>query len=201
MVTRIGENQSRKVKVRIISATNRDLRAIIASGRFREDLYYRLAVATLSLPPLRTRQCDIPLLIEHFLEKIALQTGCPVKTASVHLRQALTVYPWPGNIRQLKNVLESMCQLTESSILDISDLPPELQKTDSAQLLPNGITGLKAQEREIIIATIDRYGGNLRQAARALGIARSTLYEKMRNYGIRRAFISSNEDTYPESQA
>lgn len=193
IVTRIGESRARKVSVRILSATNRDLRAVIASGRFREDLYYRLAVATISLPPLRTRQCDIPLLAEHFMDKLAQRAGTPRKQISAELRQALTLYSWPGNIRQLKNTLESMCQLSEDSTLHLSDLPPECRQASSASAPPR-LTGLRARERETIIATIEEHGGNMRQAALALGIARSTLYEKMRAYGIRRGAFVADED-------
>lgn len=197
MVTRIGESRARKVSVRIVSATNRDLRAVVASGRFREDLYYRLAVATLSLPPLRTRQCDLPLLAEHFMDKFAQRSGGPRKQISADLRQALALYSWPGNIRQLKNTLESMYQLSEEATLHISDLPPELQQPDSIAPAPR-LPGLRARERETIISAIEEHGGNLRQTALALGIARSTLYEKMRAYGIRRAtFVADEYGTGP----
>jgi transcriptional regulator of acetoin/glycerol metabolism len=193
IVTRIGESRARKVSVRIVSATNRDLRAVIASGRFREDLYYRLAVATLSLPPLRARQCDIPLLAEHFMDKWVQRTGGSRKQISVELRHALTLYSWPGNIRQLKNSLESMCQLSEDAYLHIDDLPPEFVQSNDDAPSPR-LTGLRAREREAIIAAIEEHGGNMRQAALALGIARSTLYEKLRAYGIRRSAFVTDED-------
>lgn len=196
IVTRIGESRARKVSVRIISATNRDLRAVVASGRFREDLYYRLAVATLSLPPLRARQCDIPLLAEHFMDGLALRSGGPRKQISGELCQALTLHSWPGNIRQLKNTLESMYQLSEGPMLGLSDLPPEFQLSTSSEVPTPRLTGLRARERETIIAAIEEHGGNLRQAAVALGIARSTLYEKIRAYGIRRgAFVADEYGT------
>lgn len=193
IVMRIGESRARKVSVRIISATNRDLRAVIASGRFREDLYYRLAVATLSLPPLRSRQCDIPLLAEHFMDRLAQGAGTSRKQISAELRQILSLYSWPGNIRQLKNVLESMCQLSEDITLRLADLPPECLQASGEAPAPR-LTGLRARERETIIAAIEEHGGNMRQAALALGIARSTLYEKMRTYGIRRGAFVADDD-------
>ena len=193
-VTRIGESRNRKVKVRIISATNRDLSTLVAQGRFREDLYYRLAVATLSLPPLRSRQCDILLLAEHFVEEFARRTGTPVKTISAQVREALCQHAWRGNIRELRNTLESMCQLSEDDTLQLADLPAEFGLSKSEHR-PIPFVGLKAREREAIIAAIDEHGGNLRQAARALGIARSTLYEKMRLYGIRRSFLADGTAT------
>jgi transcriptional regulator of acetoin/glycerol metabolism len=196
VVTRIGESRSRKLTVRIISATNRDLRAVIGNGRFREDLYYRLAVATLSLPPLRSRQCDIPLLAQRFVERFSQRTGTPVKTLSAELRQALSLYAWPGNIRELKNTLESMCQLADGDTLDLDDLPPECRGLGAESEVPK-VAGLKAREREMIIFAIDQNGGNLRQAAQALGIARSTLYVKMRAYGLRRSFVANDDMLEP----
>ena len=193
-VTRIGESRNRKVKVRIISATNRDLSTLVAQGRFREDLYYRFAVATLSLPPLRSRQCDIILLAEHFVEEFARRTGTPIKTISAQVREALYRHTWRGNIRELRNTLESMCQLSEDDTLQLAGLPTEFGLSKSEHR-PIQFVGLKAREREAIIAAIDEHGGNLRQAARALGIARSTLYEKMRLYGIRRSFLADGTTT------
>ncbi|WP_322049415.1 sigma-54-dependent Fis family transcriptional regulator [Paraburkholderia sp. J67] len=197
IVTRIGESRARKVTVRIISATNRNLRAVIGEGRFREDLYYRLAVATLSLPPLRSRQRDVPLLAEHFVERFAQRTGTPAKLISAELRQALSLHAWPGNIRELKNTLESMCQIADGDTLMLDDLPLECRSED---VQPEGpkLAGLKARERESIIAAIDAHGGNLRQAAQSLGIARSTLYVKIRAYGIRRSFVT-DDDSKPLS--
>jgi len=192
IVTRIGESRNRKVKVRIISATNRDLNTLVTQGRFREDLFYRLAVTTLSLPPLRSRQCDIPLLAEHFVEEFARRTGTPAKAISAEVREALCLYSWRGNIRQLKNTLESMCQLNEGDTLRATDLPSEFRPSEETEHRPIAFIGLKAREREAIIAAINEHGGKLRQAALALGIARSTLYEKMRVYGIRRSFSATD---------
>jgi transcriptional regulator of acetoin/glycerol metabolism len=192
IVTRIGESRTRNVNVRIISATNRNLRAVIGDGRFREDLYYRLAVATLSLPPLRARQRDITLLAEHFVERFAKRSGTPAKMISAELRQALSQYSWPGNIRELKNTLESMSQLADGDVLDLADLPLECRGPGVVSEVPK-LMGLKARERETIIAAIDEHGGNLRQVAQTLGIARSTLYVKMRAYRIRRSFIADGD--------
>ncbi|KWR90623.1 sigma-54-dependent Fis family transcriptional regulator [Cupriavidus sp. IDO] len=193
IVTRIGESRQREVKVRVISATNRNLRAVIGDGRFREDLYYRLAVATLSLPPLRARHCDIPLLAQHFVERFAQRSATPAKMISAELLQALSRYSWPGNIRELKNTVESMCQLADGGdMLGLDDLPFEYQGQENELEKPK-LSGLRAREREAIVAAIDEHRGNLRQAAQSLGIARSTLYLKMRAYGIRRSFITDED--------
>lgn len=188
IITRVGENKTRKVNVRVISATNRDLRNEIARGLFREDLYYRLAATTLSIPPLRARQRDIPILADHFLQSLEQKYGGNGKTVSSSLYQALGAYPWPGNIRELRNVLESMWHLSDGSVLDVDDLPPEYRDSEFGAP-PRQLTGLPGKERDAIIAAIDQCGGNMRQAAITLGIARSTLYEKIKIYGIRRGGV------------
>jgi transcriptional regulator of acetoin/glycerol metabolism len=196
IVTRVGENRTRKVAVRVISATNRELRTEIARGLFREDLYYRLAATTLSIPPLRARQRDIPILADYFLELLEQRYGGPSKIISNGLNQLLSMYSWPGNIRELRNVLESMWHLSDQAILDIDDFPPEYRDSGLDESIPQ-FAGLRGKEREAIIAAIESHAGNMRQAALALGIARSTLYEKMKAYGIRRgAEIVASEHAY-----
>ncbi len=195
IVTRVGENKTRKVTVRVISATNRNLRNEIGCGLFREDLYYRVATTTLSIPPLCARQCDIPILAEYFLEGLEQKYGGDGKTISSILHEALSVYPWPGNIRELRNVIESMWHLSDGNLLDIADLPPEYHNKHFDVSPTPRPTGLRDKERAAIIATIEEHDGNMRQAALTLGIARSTLYEKMKAYGIRRGgVIVTNED-------
>lgn len=196
IITRVGENKTRKVTVRVISATNRDLRHEISRGLFRDDLYYRLAATTLSIPPLRARQRDIQILAKYFLEDLEQKYGGGGKAISSDLDQALSAYSWPGNIRELRNVLESMWHLSNGNLLDIDDLPLEYNDNQLDVPSPSLPTGLRGKEREVIIAAIEEHGGNMRQAALTLGIARSTLYEKMKAYGIRRGGIIVTNNLY-----
>ncbi|MBI4693263.1 MAG: sigma-54-dependent Fis family transcriptional regulator [Gammaproteobacteria bacterium] len=182
VVSRLGENRTREVRVRIVSATNRDLRADVMGGRFRQDLYYRLASTTLPLPPLRARQRDTVLLAEHFIAQLHARDGGERKVLRSDLLDALNRHPWPGNIRELRNVLEGMWFLADSNELTPGDLPPDFVPPERPPLAPGG---LKATERAAIEDAIERHGGNMLRAARDLGIARSTLYEKLKAYGIR----------------
>jgi transcriptional regulator of acetoin/glycerol metabolism len=187
IVVRVGSNKERKVNVRIIAATNRDLRAEIAAGRFREDLYYRLKVIALNLPPLRDRDEDIDLLVSYFLEQFSQQYRKPVPMVDDRLKAAFHVYTWPGNVRELRSVLESMFVFNMSDTLGLSDLPNDISET-----LPQAVFGAKnigeghlyAVERKAILAEISRQGGNLTKVAQGLGIARSTLYKKIEKYGL-----------------
>ncbi len=184
VVTRLGENLGRQVRVRILSATNRDLRADVMAGRFREDLYYRLASTTLPLPPLRARQRDTSLLAEHFIEQLHARHGGERKTMSAELLDALNRHLWPGNIRELRNVMEAMWFLSESRELTLEDLSLDASATEALPRAPSA-TGLKALERAAIEDALACHGGNLCRVARELGIARSTLYQKLEYYGLR----------------
>ncbi|MBH2043470.1 MAG: sigma-54-dependent Fis family transcriptional regulator [Comamonadaceae bacterium] len=181
-VIRMGDNRERKVSVRILSATHRDLRVDIANGRFREDLYYRIAITTLVIPPLRARTNDIEPLVEYFLKLLFLQYGGRKKYLSAELIETLKAYPWPGNIRQMKNAIESMWHLTESDMLELKDIPYE--HVAQMRMMMNADTHLRTTEREAIIVAINSTGGNMRKTAHQLGIARSTLYQKVKTYGI-----------------
>jgi len=194
VVTRVGDNKARKIDVRIISATNRDLRDQVSRGLFREDLYYRLSVTTLNILPLRMRQRDIPVLAEHFLRILETTYGGEGKIISPALHQKLMAYTWPGNIRELKNVLESMWHLSDCNTLDTCHLPPEYCDNGKISHAKPSPFNLREHERETIIRSIEEHNGNIRQAALALGIARSTLYEKMKIHGIRRAGIVLIDD-------
>lgn len=189
IVTRIGENKARRLTVRILSATNRDLRAAVERGSFREDLYYRLAATSLSLPPLRLRQCDIGLLAEYFLERLNASGNGTAKIMAATLLETLSRHNWPGNIRELRNVIEVMWHVSEHSVLTPDDLPAEYRisaprKSEGGTGVGRSLSGLKATEREVILAAIAENNGNLRKVAQQLGIARSTLYERLRSYGV-----------------
>jgi two-component system, NtrC family, response regulator AtoC len=188
---RVGDNQTIKVDVRVIAATNADLGRMVSEGSFREDLYYRLNVIPVILPPLRDRREDIPLLVQHFLQKFCAEQSRPVMTVSQTAMRLLMTHAWPGNVRQLENAMERAVALSGTrSQVEASDLPGELhQATDASDLLP-GISlpddGLDFDsfisriEREVIHRALERTGGNKAAAAALLSLKRTTLVEKLK---------------------
>jgi two-component system response regulator HydG len=193
-ITRVGSNETTKVNVRVLSATNRNLEDAIAAGGFRSDLYHRLKVVTISLPPLRERAQDIPLLIEHFIRQFSKRHHKTVKSVSPSARMKLLAYQWPGNVRQLRNVIESMVVVDYDGVLDTDDLPAELTAgAESAASSADGRSGTLASlvgrsmsdiERIFITETLAFTGGNREQAAQLLGIGERTLYRKIKEYGL-----------------
>ena len=191
-ITRVGSNEAIKVNVRILSATNRDLAEGIRNGTFREDLYHRLKVLTVRLPRLAERAQDIPLLIEHFIQMHSARHHKKIKSMTTAVRRRLMMYPWPGNVRQLKNAIESMVVVDYDEVLDIDDLPPEL--SDGADQLPppsvsNGLSDLVGRplselEGLFIGETLKATGGNREEAAAMLGIGERTLYRKIKEFGL-----------------
>ncbi len=187
---RVGDNQTIKVDVRVIAATNSDLARMVAEGTFREDLYYRLNVIPIKLPPLRDRRDDIPLLAKHFFEKFAPET--PLHFSQGAMR-ALMAYPWPGNVRQLENAIERAVALSGGRPeITTQDLPPEVQATPQATSTPfvdfpeDGLdmpTYLANIERDLIYRALDRTQGNRNRAADLLRIKRTTLVEKLKRIG------------------
>jgi len=190
---RIGDNQTIKVDVRVIAATNVELSRMVASGTFREDLYYRLNVIPIELPPLRERRDDIPILVKHFLDKYA--PGSTVHMSQGAMR-ALMAYQWPGNVRQLENAVERAVALGAGrQEIDIADMPPEVQATPQSISAPfvdfpdDGIdlpAYLTSIERDLIQRALDRTRGNRNKAADLLRIKRTTLVEKLRRIGADR---------------
>lgn len=188
-VIRVGESRERKVSVRILSATHRDLRTDIAEGRFREDLYYRIALASLTIPPLRARTNDIVPLAEHFLELLFRQYGGRKKCLDDELVEVLRTYSWPGNVREMKNLLESMFHLSDSDVLGANDFPHEfIRETRGSKGTciseVDAVGNLRSIERDAIVAALMQTQWNMLKAARLLGIARSTLYQKVKSYEI-----------------
>ncbi len=177
---RVGGTRVHRVDVRIIAATNKDLAQEVKAGRFREDLYYRLNIVSLTLPSLRERKEDIPLLIEHFLTQFQT-TGQPAKTLSLEALQSLVDYPWPGNVRELANTIERLQILSSSDVIGLEDLPPNIR-------FPGGSTGgpvsLAEMERLHLIRVLDHTKGKKMQAARLLGIDLKTLNNKIKRYNI-----------------
>jgi transcriptional regulator with PAS, ATPase and Fis domain len=172
---RVGSLKERHVDVRLIAATNRKLADEIKAGRFREDLYYRINVMLLELPPLRERTGDIPLLIDHFLGKNW--------SIEADAREALCRYSWPGNVRQLINVIDRGKILADDGVIDISDLPPDVLHPAAHAPQASG-DDLDSVERAHVIEILHREGGNKSRAARALGVTRRSLYRLLERLGV-----------------
>ncbi|HEY6896562.1 MAG TPA: sigma-54-dependent Fis family transcriptional regulator [Rhodocyclaceae bacterium] len=189
VVVRLGDTRERKVAVRIIAATNRDLRQEALAGRFREDLYHRLCVTSLQLPPLRQRIEDIPLLLEHMNHRLAEKYGCTPRLIAPEVLEAFQRYSWPGNVRELQNTFEVLFALCEGDMIEASQLTPELSGSDAASAAPSTSAQSLAQrpgrldeiEKQAVMDAVHQAGGNLSRAARILGISRSTLYSKLAN--------------------
>lgn len=183
----VGAGRVERVDVRVIAATHRDLRVEISAGRFREDLYYRLAVVELTVPPLRDRVEDIPLLVEAFRRRITTQNGEDVRFSDA-LVAALVARPWPGNVRELENAVQRLLALADAPIVDadaLGCLDPDTPRRSSPQSGPLR-ERVAAYERGVLETTLQETGGNQSEAARRLGVTRVTLIEKMKRYGLRR---------------
>ena len=184
---KVGGQQTITVDVRVIAATNKELEAEIASGAFRSDLYYRLAVIPIEVPPLRARGNDVVLLAEHFLRRFAAETGMPRKRFSAGAATKLRGYSWPGNVRELRNVIERLAILLPGETIEAEDVQLGTRAEPAAQIAAN-LTLKEARdefEKQYILARLREYGGNVSRAADALGVERSNLYRKLHAYGIR----------------
>jgi DNA-binding NtrC family response regulator len=187
VVERVGDNRPLPVDVRVVSATHRDLEALVATGRVREDFYYRIKVVTLRVPPLRERREDIPLLAAHALERFARRDGLPAAPALAEPTLALLMaHTWPGNVRELENALDHALVLARGGTLLPTHLPPELRAGAGARGAPAaGRPPVhSAQERDLIEQALRATGWHRTRAARRLGIDRSTLWRKVREYGL-----------------
>ena len=188
-ITRVGGEEIIKVDVRVIAATNRDLARELTAGRFREDLYYRLHVITLHLPPLRERREDIPLLAQHFLRLFAEKNHKNIKGFTPQAMDRLLKYPWPGNVRELMNAVERGVVLSRSEYLDEEELAVVLRdnsKGEDPSPAQNGLphlSPLEMVEKATILKTLETVRGNKSEAARRLGITRRTLHKKLKKYG------------------
>ncbi|MCC7420511.1 MAG: sigma-54-dependent Fis family transcriptional regulator [Planctomycetaceae bacterium] len=187
----VGGTKTHKVDVRLILATNGDLEEMVKQGTFRQDLYYRINVITITQPSLRERIGDIPLLVEHYLHDFNEQTGKNVRGFDEESLQLMQRYPWPGNVRELVNVVERAVVLCKGDVVTVHDLPEALQRED---LIAHGLaarpagaslkTALANPEKQIILEALEQNGWNRQNTARTLGINRTTLYKKMKKYGI-----------------
>ncbi|MBL6720722.1 MAG: sigma-54-dependent Fis family transcriptional regulator [Planctomycetes bacterium] len=186
-VVQVGGHEARKVDVRLVAATNRDLRQMVTEGTFREDLLFRLQVVTLDLPPLRERVGDLPLLLDHFISTFAAEHGRPVTGISAEARAVLARHDWPGNVRELRNAVENMVLLCGGSTIGLEDVP------DTIRAARGGAAGggfelagrsLDDVERALIAANLELMEGNRERTARVLGIGERTLYRKIKEYGL-----------------
>ncbi len=182
---RVGSNDTIRVDVRIVAATNRNLEEAVREGRFREDLYYRIRVIPIALPPLRERSEDIPLLVNHFREKFNREMGKQISGLSPQSLMALERYPFPGNIRELQNVMEHAFVCCEEPIIELEHLPADLQHHYHEHREWTDTESLQAVERQAICRALDKSGWFLKEASQQLGIGRSTLWRKMRQFGIK----------------
>ena len=179
---KVGDTKSTCVDVRILSATNRNLKDEIANGRFREDLYFRLSVFRIELPPLRQRKEDILLLAQHFAERFSRQIGCPVPVLSPETKKLFLSYPWPGNVREMMNAIEHALIVCDGEITN-RDLPIDMLSSDTASSTDESLD-LKSVERNHIIRVLHHTNGNKTETARLLKIGLTTLYRKIEEYGI-----------------
>jgi len=177
-VTRLGETESRPVDVRIVAATHRNLDEEVENDRFRQDLLYRIRIARVTLPPLRKRRSDLPLLVRTFLREIRARTGADVEHVSDDALRRLLDYDWPGNVRELRNALEAALIRASGRVLRVDDLPPELR--DASPTAPSS----SSDEAERIRAALEQTDGNRTEAAELLGISRATLYRRLDEYDI-----------------
>jgi DNA-binding NtrC family response regulator len=188
-IVRLGENRPRRIDVRIIAATNRDLQALVKAQEFREDLYFRLAVVPVELPPLRERREDIPLLVEHFLRRARERNNFPDLEFDRDVFAALNIYSFPGNVRELENLIERLVVLSNGERVTFDDLPAEIRRSNSdfgnvrLELPAEGIS-LEEVEREILRRALEMHNGNQSQTANYLGITRSALIYRMQKYNL-----------------
>jgi two-component system NtrC family response regulator len=182
---RVGSARPVRVDVRLIAATHRDLEALVREGRFRDDLYYRINVVAVTLPPLRERREDLPALIEHFVARLAQKNGKPIRGLTREAREALLRYDYPGNVRELENLVERAVVLTRDEVIALADLPLAVQESPAdpgAQ--PGLVAAVEGLERRMIRDALARSGGVQTRAADLLGISERMLRYKLKKYGL-----------------
>src|SRR3954471_14635536 len=183
----VGSTRRVPINVRILAATNRDLETAVQDGTFRKDLFFRLNVVNLRIPPLRERRQDIPLLVGHFLQKTNRASGIE-RTISDEALRLMMAYDWPGNVRELESCLERAATLTSGPNIHVGDLPSQVQNAGRPSIFdgphPNGVVPIAEMEREAIFSALKRVGGDKMKAAKLLGIGKTTLYRKLKEYGM-----------------
>ncbi|MDF3833467.1 sigma-54-dependent Fis family transcriptional regulator [Cupriavidus basilensis] len=193
-IYRLGENAPRKVSFRLVAATHRNLRDDVAAGKFRMDLFYRIAVTNIAIPPLRERKDDIPALVSHWLAQLCERYGLPMATFDDDAYRCLLAYDWPGNVRELRNALEGSLLMADGGVITVDKLPLEIGAAGGGPAadqckriggeLPETVCSLEVAEAESIRKALAYSSGNLTKTASRLGIAKSTLYQKIRKYGL-----------------
>lgn len=191
---RVGGQETLEADIRLVTATNNDLKKLVQEGKLRNDLFYRLNIITINLPPLRERRDDIPLLASHFLHDFARENNRKIEDISPDALAALMAYDWPGNVRELKNVIERMVVLGHGARLTLRDLPVSVRENErsapqgsgiiSAPAIPLSAGSIREANRRMIMAAIEAAGGNRTLAAKKLGISRRTLHRKLREFGV-----------------
>jgi DNA-binding NtrC family response regulator len=198
-IRRVGGNRTIKVDVRVVAATNRDLRAMVADGRFRDDLYYRINVLSVDVPPLRERHEDIPVLIDYFLKKHTRNTSRLVRGLTPETKRLMLNYSWPGNVRQLESAIERAILLCEGDLITVEDLPLEVRQESRPQaegafkLPPEGIA-FEDVERSLIMQAMEQTDYNITKSAKLLGLTFRTLQYRLEKFGIKRPDSKGKED-------
>jgi DNA-binding NtrC family response regulator len=186
----VGSNKTLTADVRLIAATNKNLEALAKAGTFREDLYFRLNVLAIHLPPLRERVGDIPLLAQNFLSEFAKETGKNVKDFTAEALETLIGYSWPGNVRELRSAMEHAVVLCRGDRISLRDLPPPLRSSAAPgaaspqRLLTAGDLNVKEAEKQLIMRALKEADGNRTHAAARIGMSRRTLYRKLQSYHL-----------------
>jgi two-component system response regulator HydG len=185
----VGGNATRRVDIRLVAATNRDLRELVKEDKFREDLLFRLQVVTVDLPPLRERSGDVPMLMDHFIGALAAEHGRSVRGITPEARALFVRYDWPGNVRELRNAIENMVLLSRSDVLEVSDVPEHIAAAGGSPQRSSGHFDLAGRtlaevERALIEANLELAGGNRQKAAKITGVGERTLYRKLKEYGL-----------------
>jgi DNA-binding NtrC family response regulator len=192
-VQRLGSKSPRKVDVHVVSASNRNLEQEVQKGRFRADLFYRVAAFPIFIPPLRDRKEDITVLVDHFLQRWAAREGVAVKHIHPDAMKALEVYSWPGNVRELENVVQRACVIDDSDTVALASLPAAVVRGENPASNPDNNTAtntesirpLEDEVRDLIIRALKITGGNVSEAAKRLRVGRATLYRKIAKYKLR----------------
>jgi DNA-binding NtrC family response regulator len=183
---RVGGAKTLQVDVRLVAATNRDLKKLVNEGKFRDDLFYRLSVVAVNLPPLRERRDDIPLLVKAFLDEFNRENGKQVRELTSEALNLLLAYDWPGNVRELRNVVEQMVVLARADRLTVRDVPPQVRGGADLTKISVVRTGMTVEEaeRQLIMQALKETDGNRTKAAQKIGISRRTLHRKLKEYGL-----------------
>ncbi len=185
---RVGGTKTIQVDVRLVAATNKDLKKLVSEGKFRDDLFYRLSVVTVNLPPLRDRRQDVPLLVQAFIRQCSAENGKPVRDITAEAVNTLMAYDWPGNVRELRNTIEQMVVLSRGERLTLRDVPAAIRGgadlTKISVVRPGTTMTVEEAERQLIVQALKETDGNRTRAAQRIGMSRRTLHRKLKKYGL-----------------